>query len=884
MKTLIAFLFRTLLKSRYKVKIKSDIELHKFRSTLILPNHPAETDPVIISSFLWDYFEPQPVTLETIFEMPGINSILRHVKAIPMPDMERGSGFYKRKRIQQALTNIVESLNSGSNILIYPSGRLSLDGREIIGGASGIHSILSALKDNKDLKVILVRTTGLWGSRFSKAQTDGKRPDIVKGVLSSIKTILKNLIFFVPKREIEIEMQGIPSSELLRLDINELNNYLQSWYNLNGTEPLKLVKDCFWHKAPAPIQKSQTSTAYQNLSVDAEVESKVIAHLAKISSKQPSQIKRESSFSEDLGLDSLIVAELILWLDEEFEITDIELAELKTVNDLLSAIVSQSGKSDIPKLTAAPDSWNKNISTSPAKIPANSKNLGIAIIHSCKENPSLPALSDPLLGIKSYSELLAAALLFKKHFQQFKEDKVAILLPASATVSIVSLAIWMAGKTPVYLNWTAGIKSLKHCVSSLNIRQIITAGSVLDKISADLSELGDLFVLLEEIKKQFKLTDKLTALLESRLPARKLISRLQLEKISEDETAAILFTSGSETKPKTVPLSHKNILTNISDIFSCFEISKADVLFGFLPPFHSFGLTVTTILPLVGGIRVAFYPDPNESRKIASSCYTWGITIMAGTPSFLRGVLSAAGPEAFGSLRVMMSGAEKLPDDLRNLARTKVPQAQLLEGYGITECSPVVSAQRLHRVQAGVGESLPNVKIRIVDQNSFTEKAAGETGLILISGDSIFKGYLESDKNPFIQLDGVNWYNSGDLGYLKNDCLVLEGRLRRFVKIGGEMISLPALEETLQKTLNGKDVSQFAVIDVQEADANRVSLLLFTNYPDLDHERVNKMLRDQGFTSLTKIRKVLYLKELPVLGSGKIDYVSLRKQAEAESL
>lgn len=877
MKAIIAKIVKLLLKSRYRVKVDSKLGDRSLSGALILPNHPAEIDPVIVSAHLWSMAAPRPVVLETIFEMPVLRKIFEYLGAIAMPDMEQGSGFYKRKRIKDTLDNVVLALNGGDNVLIYPSGRLSVTGKEVIGAASGAYKIIQRLQG---ARIILVRSSGLWGSRFSKAQTGGLRPDLGSAFLSSLKTIIKNFVFFVPKRHVGLTLEEFPIDELKSKSQAELNSFLEAWYAKDSsTEPL-FISESFIDENDTfkPEIKIVELKEEPPVKLDESKRVKIFSYLSKISETAVTEITQSSRLSEDLGLDSLTIAELITWLHDELDCNDVELAELSNVTSVLRAAARDHGNSSASKATPTPFKWSKdsNLRQEP-ELPL-ARTIAEAFIHSVKRNKSLAACSDPRLGIKSFEELLLASLVLKSHFEKIPNKYVGVLLPASGMSAIVTFAILLARKTPVFLNWTAGSKALEHSITMLSIEKIVTAGAVLDTINQDLSVLDSKFLLLEEIKSKTNLKTKITSFLLTKLSAETLISKLELGTVAENDPAVVLFTSGSEAAPKAVPLSNNNLLENIRSITQTFDFKLEDVVYGFLPPFHSFGLTVTTLMPILSGLRVSFYPNPNESRKIAEGCATWQVSAMAGTPSFIKGILSAGNPQNFSKLRLLMSGADRLSDEIRELCKRQAPNAQLLEGYGITECSPVVCAQKPDEESQGVGPALPNVKLKIVDLNSMEEVKDGERGLVLISGPNVFPGYLGQAKDPFIEKDGIQWYNSGDLGYISDGSLVLAGRLKRFIKIGGEMISLPAIEDALIKNLTkGENIPALAVIDYEEKENQRPMLTVFSNQKDLNKEAVQAILKEQGFPPLVKIHDVKCLEELPMLGTGKIDIQALKR-------
>jgi len=306
-----------------------------------------------------------------------------------------------------------------------------------------------------------------------------------------------------------------------------------------------------------------------------------------------------------------------------------------------------------------------------------------------------------------------------------------------------------------------------------------------------------------------------------------------------------------------------------------------DVLYGFLPPFHSFGFTVTTTLPMVSGLKCAFFPNPNESRRIAYGCARWRVSIMAGTPTFLRGILNAAPGKVFETLRVLVSGAEKAPPELFSQVAQLGHNAQLLEGYGITECSPVVSVGRLNEPHLGVGRPLRDVEILVVNPQDLRPRDRGESGLILISGPNVFPGYLGDAPSPFVEVDGKRWYNSGDIGFMQEQNLVIAGRLKRFIKIAGEMISLPAIEEALSTHWPSSGSEPVLAVHAQEpADGSRPAIFLFTTL-QIDRSEANQVLKDTGLPALARIGKVLQIETMPLLGSGKVDLRALAQMASS---
>jgi long-chain-fatty-acid--[acyl-carrier-protein] ligase len=345
----------------------------------------------------------------------------------------------------------------------------------------------------------------------------------------------------------------------------------------------------------------------------------------------------------------------------------------------------------------------------------------------------------------------------------------------------------------------------------------------------------------------------------------------------------VLFTSGSETQPKAVPLSHGNLLTNSRDLLSVISLRNSEAFLGMLPPFHSFGLTVNILVPLLSGMRAVYYPNPLEARVLASLIEAYQVTTLAGTPTFLAGICRAAQPGQLDSVRWAVTGAEKCPARVYDALAGSCPRALVLEGYGITECSPVVSVNRPERAKREtIGVVLPSLEYAIVEPETGEKVIPGTRGMLLVRGPSVFHGYLEhSGDSCFVEHGGRQWYRTGDLVSEDTDqVLTFQGRLKRFVKLGGEMISLPAIEAVL-----GQHVAQTtpqrdgpAVAVECSSGQEHTELVLFTSL-GLEREEANRVLRDAGLSPLHHIRRVVRLDQLPVLGTGKVDYRALKDLA-----
>jgi long-chain-fatty-acid--[acyl-carrier-protein] ligase len=808
-----------------------------------------------------------------MYHLAFLTPLMKLSRAIAMADMEFESGPFKRRRVEHALQSVGEALRTGENILIYPSGRLSVRGAEKIGGNSGVTTLLSKAPN---AQIALVRTKGLYGSIFSKALTGGETPPVAATILKGASILLKNLIFWTPRRTVTVEIVVDPPDFPRGTDVLTLNRYLEQFYNTPTAENATLVSySCWRRELPTLPPASDETRALEDIPDD--IRRRVFTHIAKVAEVAVDSITTNTQLGDELGMDSLTIAELLLWLDREFEVNDIELSEIVSVGSLLRAAAGQlsSGAIGRHNLTV-PSFWTDQAHLRPQPSLEITATLPEAFLATSLRMQKSPALGDSKMGVLSWDRLKLGVLMLARRITELPGSHIGVLFPASSAGSMATMACMVAGKVPVLLNWTAGKRALLHGCESTNVSVILTARSFMDIVPTDLEFLEDRFVFLEDIKASFSVRDKLKGVQLARESTSQIMAAFSLNRITPEDVAVVLFTSGSEALPKGVPLSHRNIISNIHGILGAFTFTNEDVLLGFLPPFHSFGLTVCSLFPLVTGLRVAYHPNPNESRKIAKAVSAWRTTLMAGTPTFLRSIYKAANASQLSSLRAMVSGAERAPEELFSLVETLTPSVTILEGYGITECAPVVSLTRTNEPRTGVGRPLQGVSVKIVNPDTYEEVPQGMQGLVLISGPNVFSGYLDRQLNPFITLDGNDWYNSGDLGRFEKNQLVITGRLKRFIKIAGEMISLSAIEEALSATLASQaEEPSIAVLARGSEGDSRPQLIVFSAL-ELTHERANDILRHSGFPHLVHISEVRKITAIPLLGSGKTNYQELK--------
>jgi len=466
----------------------------------------------------------------------------------------------------------------------------------------------------------------------------------------------------------------------------------------------------------------------------------------------------------------------------------------------------------------------------------------------------------------TYNRALIGALILAKKFQIYDEGYIGIMIPTSAGCALATVGALMSGRVPVMINYSTGAENnARYAQEKCSFKTIITSKALLDKIECPIIE-G--MVLIEDIMKSVTTGDKLKAALKTKLPTGMILNSIHGG--HEADNAAILFTSGSEKDPKVVQLTHKNLASNILNFSEYENLTGDDILLANLVFFHIFGLTVNLWLAFVKGMTMVTYANPTDFQTISNIARDEKPTLMVGTPSFFWGYLHKSEPGDFKSVRIMVAGADKCPDALRE-GYHKKHGVTLMEGYGATETSPVVSANSLEFNRPGsIGKVIPNVQVRIEHLETGEECKTGEIGKILVKGDLVMKGYLnEPELTAEAIVDG--WYNTGDMGYLDEDgYLWHSGRFKRFVKIGGEMVSLVKVENEMEKHL--PEGVSCCIVEIPDELKGSTIVAAVT-------EDINKVaiLRKMGkdLPNIALPRQFFVIEELPMMGTGKIDFRSV---------
>ena len=491
----------------------------------------------------------------------------------------------------------------------------------------------------------------------------------------------------------------------------------------------------------------------------------------------------------------------------------------------------------------------------------------------------------------SRSKLLAAAAALSRYLRrEFPDDRIGIVLPAGKGAVIANLAVALAGKVPVGLNFTSGRAAIESSCRLANLRVVISATPFMQRLKD--FPWPESVVKLDELMPRLKRQILFWWTMSILAPTGLLLCMLKIPEEGGHKEAVLLFTSGSSGDPKGVVLSHRNVIGNVSQFNVLLDAGKDDAILASLPFFHSFGSTVTLWYVLIEGIRIVTYPNPLEAAKNAALIERYKLTLLLATPTFLRAYLRKVEPNQLRSLRLVITGAEKLPLDLAKSFEERFAQ-KVFEGYGLTETAPVVSVnlpdpkprkpgeevQPSSRL-GSVGKMAPGIAAEIRDPESDDKLSLHETGMLWLRGPNIFEGYLQ-DPERTAEVLRNGWFKTGDIGRFDEDgFLYIEGRLSRFSKIGGEMVPHEALEQKIITALglDGKDERLIAIVGVSDEAKGEAVVLLAAI--DVDLARLRPKLNELGVPNLWIPKKVYRIESIPALASGKLDLSRCKQLAE----
>ena len=533
-------------------------------------------------------------------------------------------------------------------------------------------------------------------------------------------------------------------------------------------------------------------------------------------------------------------------------------------------------------------------------------NLAWALVRGFKKHGTHNQLIDGKDGqVLRFDKLFAAAMALSRVLRaETKKERVGVILPPGAGALIANVAVLLAGKTPVNLNFTASRQSIESAIRQAEIDRFITADLLVRKMQVFPWPPLKQLILLERLMPTLKSKAARWFILSKLLPASLLAAVLGVKKRGGRDEASLIFTSGSAGEPKGVVLSHRNVLANVAQFGSRLNLKTGDSILGCLPLFHSFGCTVTLWYPIIHGINLVTYPTPLETKKLAELVEQHSVSVMIATPTFLRGYLRGVNREQLASLKICVTGAEKLPGSVAEAFEARFGK-KVLEGYGLTETSPVSNVNlpdpeplgdeadgyvRLCAHRPGsVGQMMPGMAVRITHPETHEPQSIHQSGMIWFKGANIFERYHKDPKRTADVLTEDGWFRTGDVGRVDLDgFLYIEGRLSRFSKIGGEMVPHETVEEALNKALGleNESVRRIAVVGVPDAEKGEALVLLSSMPGGSEKQEILDLryrLLDRGVPALWIPKRMIRVSDIPVLASGKLDVQACEKVAKASS-
>jgi acyl-[acyl-carrier-protein]-phospholipid O-acyltransferase/long-chain-fatty-acid--[acyl-carrier-protein] ligase len=484
-----------------------------------------------------------------------------------------------------------------------------------------------------------------------------------------------------------------------------------------------------------------------------------------------------------------------------------------------------------------------------------------------------PALVDGDERVLTYEDIVRASLALGHALKRGTRpgESIGILLPTGAGAVIAFFAVSAYGRIPAMLNFTSGAAGLKSALKTAKIKRIVTAKRFvelgkLDALIAELSQTHTI-VYLEDVREKLSLVDKVFAAVGTYVPS------LVASHALHSTPAVILFTSGTEGEPKGVALSHSNLLSNVEQVRAHLTLYQTDILFNPLPTFHCFGLTVGSLMPLLLGIKVICHPTPLQPHEIVKRIRETKSTILLSTDTFISQYARAGDQGDLNSLRLAVCGAERLRDETRALLRKKY-SIELLEGYGVTEAAPVISANQPEANRPGtVGKLMSHMEARLEPVEGIPN-----AGRLFVKGPNIMLGYIKPDQPGVIQPPEGGWHDTGDVVAIDDEGFIaIKGRLKRFAKIGGETVSLAVVESIASALWPEHSHAAIAVPDGRKGE----QIVLVTTNKSADRHDLVGWAHNHGVAEIAVPRRIMPVDEVPVLGTGKTDYVQIEKNVKA---
>ena len=811
-----------LLRRRYFIRTYGDPVPADAEPRLILANHPSLIAPLIVYS-IFAHLAPRPLMDEEVFKRFG--RFAKYFDPIIVPDLSRGGD---PAQLEQAIENAVNTLLEGRSVLMWPTGRLQRDGRDVPTRKSGAWRIVRAVKAKRanGPEMLLVRTEGLWGSRFS-LHLDREQSGLVRKLMKLLPAFL---LFgpVLPRRQVRLMLRRHMPSPADCASMERFNAIISAWF-MAGNHNIALVPVVPFIR-PLPLPQAEKA---ERPPPDVDIASA----LELLAPYGASPFTNGKTRLEELGMDSLAVVRLILTIESLYGYAPAPV-ELQTVADVALALLHGSDP-EPPAL--------ERVEPAPLRLPPLAP---VQELFSRRGDIRDITLNThfPRGTLMAYAE--AVSLLTR----DLPGRNLGIALPAGAAGMAAFAGCLGAGKIPVMLNYTMETERLTHCAELAQISHILTSRRMYGRGIPP----GVRTVFIEDVD-------------TSRLRRKALASFFGFDWAGDpDAPAVILFTSGSTSLPKGVPLTHRNLIHSLRALLSVCTADPLSIkrmsLLCCLPPFHSPGFLTNILLPLVCGVPAVCVADPGNAPALAKAAVACGTTHFIGTPGILHGMLAAT--QAPLPFKQVILSAEHCPKATRNLFALRCPEGALIESYGTTECSGIIS---LNHVQTphSVGYALPGLDYKIHE------------GRLYVRGESVFSAYLD-DRTPKMRLPSSlhdDWFPTGDLFAEEHGALFFQGRADRVVTRGNEILSLGAMEETLREQL--ADSAEDRAFQLALVSAPDGRIIAFCR-EGIKLATLNAALHAAGFDPVWKVDEA-HGATLPEAAAGKVDYRALAALAAEKS-
>jgi long-chain-fatty-acid--[acyl-carrier-protein] ligase len=876
----LSVLMRVLLSLHWKVRTRGmEQALAGLKGGLILPTHISLNDPPLLLATIWRHARPSPVVFHRWYFWWPIHWLMRAVGALPMYSVTEGAGSFKQRKIDHSLAEMTRAqVEDGANILMYPEAQLRRGNEPLVMGKTAAYE---RWKANPEAPIVLVRIRGLMGSLFSLYHTKDKKPATFREILWQL---VRNPSVCWTRTAVDMDFERVTVPPSAQQSVDAFNHWLTQWYR---SVPDKVIpgrdKPSFKLKRAAQVVAS-TEEEFKLFS-DQTLEQ--VARVLRIVMEDTGYVPQlDHDLALDLGLDSLKLVQIASVIEEQLGIPVSDDVVFTTVMSVALVIQYPDHHVVEEHPIKTPRKWRERGRVAPKMPAASTIATAFLEVRDRVKGESLACAGLTPSGMpemRTYNELLARAMLIADQIKDRPESRIGMLLPASIAAETVMLAVFLTGKSIVPLNWTVGQTALSAMVRRAELEIILTSELFLEMAQVKMEDVVLDRIMTLESMFQDKL-GTLWKLVQCRRRATQPAGFIWLRygfSLLKDDEAVVLFTSGSEGEPKGVPLTHRNVMLVIDAALKGFGAQADDVMLAFLPPFHSFGFSMEMVTAMVTGMKIAYEPDPKKARRLARAVALWQATLVAGTPDFLRSMFDAESNEAaFSSLRAVLSGAQRAPEALKE--RVRRLGSDFVEGYGLTELAPL-AAMTTKTHANGVGAVIPGLESLIVgvepgSHGAYEPVTPGTEGRILFRGPTVFGGYLGNVKNPFVQALGMQWYDSGDMGFIdKQGCLHITGRLKRFIKFAGEMIGLDLIERTLAAAWRVEETgAQIAIQGVDPEESTTFPpIVLYTTSPQHTLEAAWQVIQEAGMTPPFYPRHLHVLNEMPLLGTGKINFPGL---------